>query len=132
MAVPKRAPQGSFLFPQVSERAVQQDWLTGFRVNWRSNWPFWRIGRGEGRRVGPGSLQTGTRRSAYLLEPVDVHLPLLVSLRAHEHGSSHQEEVCEGIPVHVQRLQHAAEVGADLPQSQNRLRAAAAAVPPQC
>lgn len=45
MAVPKRAPQGSFLLWQLSERAAQQDWLTGFKVNWCSNWPFWLVKR---------------------------------------------------------------------------------------
>lgn len=74
-------------------------------------------------RDSPGSLQTGTRPNLHLLEPVDVDLPLLVFLWAHEHGGSDQEEVCEGIPVDVQRLQHTAEVGPDLAGSQNRLRA---------
>lgn len=55
----------------------------------------------------------------YLLESVDVDLPLLVSLRAHEHRRSDQEEVREGIAVDIQRLQHAAEVGADLHRGQS-------------
>lgn len=123
MAVPKRAPQGSFSFRHLSERAVQQDWLTGFNVNWCSNWPFWFRKRRERMRASPGSLPTGPRPRLYLTEFVDVDLPLLVSLCAHEHRSSDQEEICEGVVVDVQRLQHAAEVGPDLAERPDRLRA---------
>lgn len=78
----------------------------------------------ERMRDSPGSLQAGTRLNLHLLEPVDVDLPLLIFVWAHEHRRSDQEEIREGIPVHVQRLQHAAKVGPDLAESQNRLRAA--------
>lgn len=111
-AVPKRAPHGSFLFPQLSEWAVQQDWLTGFKVNWCSNWPSWLWRRGETAGWFPSGVSR--RQKLYLLESVDVDLSLLVSLCAHEHRRSDQQEVCEGIAVDIQRLQHAAEVGADL------------------
>lgn len=67
--------------------------------------------------------QTGTfnKRSksngfyfSYPVEFVDVDLTLFVSLCAHEHGSSDQEDVRVGVPVHVDCLQDAAIVGADL------------------
>lgn len=57
----------------------------------------------------------------YLLECVDVDLSLLVSLCAHEHRSSNQEEIRVGIPIDIDGLQDAAKVGTNLRTSQNRL-----------
>lgn len=67
----------------------------------------------------PAAVCRHGRQKRYLRESVDVDLPLLVSLRAHEHRRSDQEEVREGIAVDIQRLQHAAEVGADLQRGQS-------------
>lgn len=52
--------------------------------------------------------------SWYLVEFVDVDLTLLVSLCAHEHRSADQQDVGVRVPVHVNGLQDAAEVGTDL------------------
>lgn len=53
----------------------------------------------------------------YLVELVDVDLTLLVSFRAHVHRGANQEEVGVRVSVHIQGLQDAAEVGADLPRA---------------
>ena len=51
---------------------------------------------------------------AYLGDGEEVDPALLLLQLAHKHGRSHQQEVRRAVPVHVQRAQGAAEVGADL------------------
>lgn len=63
---------------------------------------------------GRGCRGLPTPQSCYLVQGVDVHLPLLLLLGPHEHGRAHQEHVGEGVSVDVHGGQHAAEVGADL------------------
>lgn len=118
MAVPKRAPHGSFLWEQLAEWAVQQDWLTGLRVKSCSNWPSWKRGAiGDEFLFAKRTKQTSfiwDNVCWYRVEFVDVDLTLLVSLGAHEHRSADQQDVGVRVPVYVNGLQDAAKIGTDL------------------
>lgn len=122
MAVPKRAPHGSFLLVQSVEWAEQQDWLTGFKVNSYSNWWSWEKKKVDAtwessqRKVWifHGKTHSHLFSIPYLVEFVNIDLSLLISLRAHVHRSADQEEVGVRIPVHIDGLQDAAEVRTDL------------------
>lgn len=55
---------------------------------------------------------------SHLGDGEDVDSAFLLLLPAHEHGGADQQEVRHAVLVHVQRAQHAAEVGANLGERQ--------------
>lgn len=133
MAVPNRAPHGSFLLVQPAVWGVQHDWFIGFKVNSCLNLSFCNGAKKKQRldhhhyerwlsvqRSHCKFLQKSDKKISggtcflYLTEFVDVNSSLLILFWAHVHWSSNQEQVCVGIVIHVDSLQDTAEVGSNL------------------